>query len=171
MIIACGIDPATCYGIAIVQYPGDKVLGRYSGRDQAPGISMLGKWARDEDAEVTLAVEDQFVVDTPKMSAKERRGRQASAVKVAHRAGEWAGLARAYGWGQAVYVKPQTWRAAYKPSRRTKGSKRWQKSDAIQWANALFRLQLAPEEHDLAEALLIARWAAVREVQSMRIKG
>lgn len=168
MIIACGIDPAARYGIAIVEYPGDKVIASYSGRDIARGKYMLLDW--DSGGSV-LAIEDQYIGDSAKMSAKERRGRQASAVKVAHRAGFWEGMARSYGWPEATYVKPQTWRSVYKPSRRVKGSKRWQKSDAITWANALFRLQLEPKEHDLAEALLIARWAAVREVQRMRIEG
>jgi hypothetical protein len=66
---------------------------------------------------------------------------------------------------QATYVKPQTWRAAYKRTGRIKGAKRWAKGDAITWANALFRLELGEKEHDLAEALLIARWAAVRAYQ------
>ncbi|MEE9481177.1 MAG: hypothetical protein V3V34_11640 [Kiloniellales bacterium] len=168
MIIACGIDPAARYGIAIVEYPGDKIIGRYSGGNRAQGGFLLHAYG---DTGAILAIEDQFISDSPKMSTKERRGRQASAVKVAHRAGEWAGMARAYGWPQAIYVKPQSWRGAYKRTGRVKGSKRWSKGDAVQWANTLFRLSLEPAEHDLAEALLIARWAAVRAVQDMRIKG
>jgi len=161
MIIACGIDPAARYGIAIIEYPGDKVLGRYSGRDIVKGRHLLQDWPPAPIA--VLAIEDQFLSDN--------RARQVAAIKVAHRAGEWAGMARVYGWPEPMYVKPQTWRAVYKPTRRVKGPKRWAKSDAIRLANTLFRLSLAPAEHDLAEALLIARWAAVRAVSEMRTKG
>jgi hypothetical protein len=163
VIIACGIDPAAHYGIAIVRYPGDDVLLSYHGRDPTRGMHLLQMCLKTNPK--VIAIEDQWAVEAPKMGAKERRGRLASTIKVAHRAGEWAGVARAYGWPQATYVKPQTWRAAYKRTGRVPGAKRWAKGDAITWANALFRLELGEKEHDLAEALLIARWAAVRAYQ------
>lgn len=149
MIIACGIDPAKRYGIAVIRYPGDEVLYFYQGHDWQHGREALRNFSC---AESVLAVENQYV--DPK--------HKATAIKVAHRAGEWAGIARVFGWPKADYVQIQTWRSAYKRTGRVKGGKRWAKGDAVIWANTLFRLDLKPTEHDVAEALLIARWAAVR---------
>lgn len=165
MIIACGIDPAAHYGIAIVSYPGDEVVAKHHGKDPHRGRRLLEYFAKQpnsSDVVRVLAVEDQWIIDSQNMPAKRRRGLQASAIKVAHRAGEWAGMARLCGWPQATYVKPQTWRSVYKGLGRTKAGRRWTKADALKWANTLFRLRLHDDEHDLAEALLIARWAAVR---------
>ena len=169
MIIACGVDPAAPYGIAVIRYPGEEVLAKHHSRDPHRGENILrelsGRLADSVAPRApvhVLAVEDQWIIDSQNMPAKRRRGLQASAIKVAHRAGEWAGRAGAYGWPQAIYVKPQTWRSVYKGLGRKQPGRRWTKADALQWANKLFRLRLHDDEHDLAEALLIARWAAVR---------
>lgn len=95
-----------------------------------------------------------MITENPSRSVK-------TSLHLAHRAGEWAGLAMAAGWPRPQYVLPQTWRAAYR-RKRVRGASRWTKADAIRWATTLYPIQLTDRQHDLAEALLIARWAAVR---------
>lgn len=153
-MIAIGIDPASTYGIAIVSYPTDELIGSLQSRDPGEGLAWLARHVREHGAE-RLAIEDQWLGFRRDSAA---RGKAIAAVKVAHRAGEWAGRAHALGAPPAEYVKPQTWRAVYQKTKRGRG---WSKSEAIKWVRALYGVDLG-KEHDRAEAILIARWAAVR---------
>ena len=86
-MIVVGIDPGATFGWAVVELPGDRALagGQGSRKKRGDAMDRIARYAA-----TIAAVEDQFVIDDRRVGVKERRGKQAAAIKLAHDAGEWA---------------------------------------------------------------------------------
>lgn len=165
-MIAAGIDPGNPFGWALVELPGNRIItagqgGRAKREEAMDEIACV--YIGDQVLAVA-AVEDQFIIDDRRMQTAKRRGLQASTIKLAHDAGEWAMFLR---WRARVveYVHPSKWRAAY-------GKQDWSKESAketsVTLAAQIFKRDLKPSEHHMAEALLIARWAGIEALQRER---
>ncbi len=163
-MIVAGLDPGNPFGWALIEVPGDRVIaagqGDKSRREEAMHeitCVYIGGQVLD-----VAAVEDQFIIDDRNMTTGKRRGLQASTIVLAHDAGEWAMFLRQCA-KRVEYVHPSTWRAAY-------WGRSWSKQKSVELAARIFKRDLKPSEHHMAEALLIARWAGIEALQRERTR-
>ena len=159
-MIAAGIDPGDPFGWGIVELPGNRVLagGQARKAKRKRAMAEIGGYRRS-----VAAIEDQYIVDDRHVAIAKRRALQASAIVLAHDAGEWHMWLTLNGWTPR-YVDVPTWRRAY-----TRGRYNWTKAEAVAIARLLFGIEIADSQHHFAEALLIARWAGIEAMQRERI--
>ena len=164
MIYVLGIDPGRVSGYALVELPdaGRARVIRLGSAKHLPYRDVCAELAVlvDPGARRHMAIEGQFVASRAEQS-KAQTAKDQDALLTASAAGSWREAGTAQGWEVLPPIMPSTWRSkALSPWWKPTMTGDECKALALRAALGIYGVDIRPQDHHIAEALLIAGYAA-----------